>query len=371
MKKNVRIASALGTALGLVAACGIAHAAAPKLSEVLESSGITATGYVASSYYHLSTDAGYLHQFDLDHNTFSLDQAALTLAFQPKDGFGALVNVIAGQDAQILNFAEGTSGSFNVTQAYLQYAAGPFTLIAGKYVTLAGAEVIAPTGNSNFSRSLLFTNLEPLTHTGIRATIAANDVVSFSFGVNNGWNTSFDTTMQNTQKTYEAGIVVTPSPVISFALTGYFGNESANGAQGGTTLIDAVVTWKPTDALTFVANYDNKRVKEFSAAGTHKSDGFALYGNVAFNDQWRMSLRVEQIKDDSNGGLVTGLPDEKIKEVTLTVGFAPSASSEIRFEVRQDMSSGKTAAADKFFTAFDGSATDKQTEFALQGLYKF
>ena len=37
----------------------------------------------------------------------------------------------------------------------------------GTTVTLAGAEVIAPTGNTNFSRSLLFFS-EPLTHTDAR-----------------------------------------------------------------------------------------------------------------------------------------------------------------------------------------------------------
>jgi len=63
----------------------------------------------------------------------------------------------------------------------VQYAAGPVTVIAGKFVTLAGAEVIAPTRQHELiPRSLLFTNLEPLTHTGIRLTVAPVEVVSFT-----------------------------------------------------------------------------------------------------------------------------------------------------------------------------------------------
>src|SRR5882757_3882550 len=156
--------------------------AGPKLSDVLDASGIAITGYVAASYYHSS---GYstFHQFDIEHDTFQLDQAGVTIAYQPKEGFGALVNVIGGEDARVINGAEnGTNSTVNVTQAFVQYATGPLTVMAGKFVTLAGAEVIAPTGNTNFSRSLLFFS-EPLTHTGIRAAFAATDTLTLIAGV--------------------------------------------------------------------------------------------------------------------------------------------------------------------------------------------
>ncbi len=162
---------------------------APSFSDVLTASGITESGYVAASYYH-SNGYNTYHQFDNKHDSFQLDQAGLTIAFQPKEGFGALVNIAAGEDMKILNAAEGSSpNTFDIVQGYVQYATGPLTLIAGKYVTLAGAEVIAPTGNTNFSRSLLFF-AEPLTHTGIRATYAASDTLNVVAGVNNGWNSS-------------------------------------------------------------------------------------------------------------------------------------------------------------------------------------
>jgi len=40
--------------------------------------------------------------------------------------------------------------------------------MAGKFVTLAGSEVIWSPSNSNFSRSILFGAI-PFTHTGVRA----------------------------------------------------------------------------------------------------------------------------------------------------------------------------------------------------------
>ena len=57
-------------------------------------------------------------------------------------------------------------------QAYAQYATGNWTIIGGKFVTLAGAEVIAPTGNTNFSRSLLFA-YEPSVHHEATSSINA------------------------------------------------------------------------------------------------------------------------------------------------------------------------------------------------------
>src|SRR3569833_392604 len=119
-----------------------------KLSQILDAIGLSATGDVSSSFYH-STGNSTFHQFDIEHDTFQLDQASITLAYQPKVGFGVLVDLTAGEDARVLNTAEnGTNSAFNVTQAYLQYATGPLTVIAGKFVTLAGAAVIDPTKNT-------------------------------------------------------------------------------------------------------------------------------------------------------------------------------------------------------------------------------
>src|SRR5580698_10386802 len=170
--------------------------AVPALSDLLTSWGLTTSGEFAASYYHSNGYPGAAWRgFDQDHDSFQLDEAGLQFGYQPKSGIGGYVDVIAGTDAQILNENESlkkdgsfSEGAVDVRQAYLQYATGPLTIIAGKYVTMAGAEVINPSQNTNFSRSLLFTELEPLDHTGVRATYAVSDTVSVIVGVNNGWN---------------------------------------------------------------------------------------------------------------------------------------------------------------------------------------
>jgi hypothetical protein len=341
--------------------------AGPSLSDVLATSGITATGYVAASYYRSNGYSTY-HQFDNKHDTLQLDQASLTIAFQPKEGFGALVDIAAGEDMKILNAAEGSNpNTFDIVQGFVQYAAGPLTVIAGKYVTLAGAEVIAPTGNTNFSRSLLFF-AEPLTHTGIRATYAATEAISFVGGVNNGWN--YASLSSSSAKTAELGVAWTPSKAFALTAQAYVGKDPTFDAQ--RTLLDAVATYNATDALTFILSYDWGKQKQHPAGGRDLNwQGAAFYTNYALSDQWRASLRLEYLNDKD--GFVSGLvgTPQKLKEGTLTFGYAPVKSFEVRLEARHDKSDKSTFVRKTTQDTTINPFADSQTGFALQGVYKF
>jgi hypothetical protein len=337
------------------------------LAGVLDASGITATGYAAASYYHSNGYSTY-HQFDNKHDSFQLDQAALTIAFQPKEGFGALVDVAAGEDMKILNAAEGSNpNTFDVVQGFVQYATGPLTVIAGKYVTLAGAEVIAPTGNTNFSRSLLFF-AEPLTHTGIRATYAASDTLSVVAGANNGWNYSSLSTSGS--KTAELGVAWTPSKAFSLTAQAYVGKDPTFDAQ--RTLVDAVATYSATDALTLILSFDWGKQKQHVAGDPDLDwNGAAFYTNYALNDQWRVSLRLEYLDDKE--GFVSGIlgTAQKLKEGTVTFGYAPVKSFELRMEARYDKSDKSTFVRTITNDTTINPFADSQTGVALQGVYKF
>lgn len=336
------------------------------VAAILDASGITESGYVAASYYH-SNGYNTDHQFDIKHDTFQLDQAALTVAYQPKEGFGALVNIAAGEDMRVLNGAEQNTGptanTFDVVQGFVQYVGGPLTIIGGKYVTLAGAEVIAPTGNTNFSRSLLFF-AEPLTHTGIRATYALNDTLSLIAGVNNGWNyTSFS----YASKTGELGVAWTPIKAFALTAQAYVGKDPNFDAK--KTLIDMVATYNATDALTLILSYDwGKQEQHAVGAPSYNWHGAAFYTNYALNDQWRVSVRVEYLDDKDGDPALTGVA-QTLKEGTVTFGYDPVKSFELRLEARYDKSNQAT------FQRTAGTATptfaNSQTGFALQGVYKF
>jgi hypothetical protein len=345
--------------------------AVPALSDLLTSWGLTTSGEFAASYYHSNGYPGSTWRgFDQDHDSFQLDEAGLQIGYQPKSGIGGFVDVIAGTDAQILSLNEGGSGnSIDVRQAYLQYATGPLTIIAGKYLTMAGAEVINPALNTNFSRSLLFWELEPLDHTGIRATYAATDTLSISVGVNNGWNyTDLGT---SGSKTGEFNATWTPNKIVSVALTGYFGKDDVLFDGQELSLIDIVGTYNVTSALTLQLNADFKQTSGNGIGGddaTTHINGFAGYANYAISDAFRVSVRGEYLSYLGAGHAIEG---------TVTLGYTPVKNFEVRAELRYDKLSDGLVNSGAFYTralpteTADAVDANNNTEFALQGVYKF
>lgn len=365
--QRIHVTALLAAAGAVPAGALAADSPTTTLSQLLANSGITESGYVAASYYHSS---GYnsFHQFDTSHDTFQLDQAALQLAYQPKSGFGALVDVLAGEDARIVDAAESAGASahaIGLLQGFLQYVAGPITVQAGKFTTLAGAEVIAPTGNVNFSRSLLFF-AEPMTHTGIRATYALSDQVSVIVGINNGWNY---TKVDYGAKTGELGIALTPNRLFSLTAQLYAGKDPVYAAE--RTLIDTVATFNATSALSFVVSYDRGRQETGPATppGLTGGDweGIAGYVNCQLSNAWRVSLRGEYLDDKDGTTLVTGAR-QSLKEGTITFGYDPAASFELRLEGRYDTSSEPTFVKTMAPVA---RFSDSQSEIAVQGVYRF
>src|SRR4030081_3365343 len=226
----------------------------PTLDKILEASGISVSGYIDAGYTYAKNGAGFSDRvFDGQQNSFALNQFGLTVAKQPKEGFGGLVNLTVGRDAQVIHslpegagLAATQTSMFDVTQAFLQYAGGPLTVIAGKFTTLHGTEVIASPGNNNVSRSILFGAI-PFTHTGVRATWALSDTVSLIAGVNNGWDQLTD---QNKGKTVELGATLNPIKPLSIALSGYSGKEGVSPAEGTRTSLNAVASYTIIDPLS-------------------------------------------------------------------------------------------------------------------------
>lgn len=355
------------TASLLLAGAGVALAddkpatpTAPSLGDVLAASGITASGYVDGtfSYEDYSPASGT----DTSYNSFALSQASLSLAYTPTAGFGGLVQAVVGSEAANLGYAPGygygssttSASNFNVLQAYGQYAYGKSTLYLGKFTTLAGAEVAAPTGDTNVTRSLLFYWNEPITHIGARWAYAATDTFTFTAGINNGWNV--DTSLSS-GKTYEVGATFAPSKQVSLAGAVYY--TSKDEADYAKTLVDLVTTFNVSDSVSLVLNADYDKVDAGNGASASWW-GVAGYANIAINDLWRTSIRAEYL-DDSDGynfGSTYGAPT-KVYEGTLTFGYMPSKHFETRIEARYDTYKP------------DGGSSSNATQGWLQALYKF
>lgn len=378
LKKNllaVAAISAFALPGAVLAADPPAKPAVPTLDQVLEASGVSLAGYIDTAYSHLSgtglfTSGTANRVFDTEPNSFNLHQAAITVAKQPKEGFGGLVNLTTGRDARVIHaFDTNTESQFDVTQAYAQYATGPLTVVAGKYVTNAGAEVINSTGDFNYSRSILFGYAIPFTHTGLRATYAVNDMLSVMGGVNNGWDDVRDT---NKQKTLELGLLATPMKSLTIAAGYHAGTErvgglTATGPEGTRNLLDLVATYTATDKLSFTLNYDYATQDNFTSlvdGSTIKAkwSGLAGYVNYLLTDTWRLSVRGEYF--DDKDGYRTGVI-QKWKEGTVTLAYLPTKSMEIRGELRGDKSDQSS------FVKSDGSAGNSQFSYGLEAIYKF
>lgn len=392
-----RSGSAIGAALCAMLACGLsagafaqaqpAPAAAPAEAApaapgpIFSLGGFDLSGHIDAAYSHLSGSGKFVsgvndRVFDIEHNGAIFHALDLQLARMPDSGFGGLLEVNAGKDADTIASygtidknkgpANGANHYFDVTQAYLYYGAAPFSVIAGKFVTLAGAEVIKSDQDANYSRSILFGYAIPFTHTGVRATWKVNDSLSLIGGVNQGWDAFQD---PNSGKTAELGLLYAPSKTVSLAASYYGGKELVtnypkSGLDGMRNLLDLVGTFNLTDQLTLVLNYDyGTQDKAAADGGKAKWQGVAGYLNYAISDRWRVSLRGEYFDDQQ--GYRTGVV-QKWKEGTLTVAYMPAKPWELRLEGRYDKSDRQA------FLKSDGmTPTDSQSSFGFEALYKF
>ncbi len=346
---------------------------------VRSASVFKATGYLDGSYNmetrNKFTSGSYDRVFDRVPNGLTLQQAATTLAYQPSQGLGGLMNLIAGSDANItasygfppVSEFDSQTIAVDVTQLYLQYAMGPVTLMGGRFLTLVGVEQIDPTQNANFSRGNLFYNT-PDTHTGVRVIYAVNDKINLTAGVNDGWDNIRD---WGRRKTIELGFGYIVNPVFSFSIQGYNGGErvvpqTSYGPTGIRTLIDVVATLNATDKLTLVLNYDNGwQTLATLPTGVNARAGWAGlagYVNYKLNDTWRSSLRAE-VFDDKNG-FRTGVR-QNWRELTVTIGYSPVKNLELRGEARHDFSN-----VNSFVSSTGVGVNNGQQSYALEGVYK-
>ncbi len=382
------LTAALAAAIGAFAqtppadtAPAAAQAADAPPPPIFSIGGFDLTGHIDAAYNHLSGSGKFVsgandRVFDIRRDEVIFHALDLQFAKTPEQGWGGVFEVNAGRDSDTIASygtidkdkgpANGANHWFDVTQLYAQYATGPLTLIGGKFVTLAGAEVIKSDQDVNYSRSILFGYAIPFTHTGVRATWKLSDQLSLIGGVNQGWDAVED---PNSDKTVELGATYAPAKTVSFSAAYYGGKELTSnypksGVNGMRNLFDLVGTFNVSDQLALVVNYDYGTQENGAAdGGKAKWEGIAGYVNYTIDPQWRVSLRGEYF--DDRDGYRTGVI-QKWKEATLTLAWLPAKPWEIRAEARADKSDRNA------FLKSDGvTPTDKQSSVALEVLYKF
>jgi putative OmpL-like beta-barrel porin-2 len=310
------------------------------------------------------------------HDSPSIDAAQLRLS-RPSDGwyipgfgltlsFGKLARRIKSDwngDGGVNRGDTFETNNFDAEEAYLNWtvpddspALKGLTVKGGKFVTLLGAEVLEPWLNYNNSRSLLFTFAIPVTNTGVLLSYPVTDKITITGGPVAGWD---QVASNNNGWTGMGGVSWTATDQWSFATNGIWGPSQNNNTGNKRGVIDLIATYKPTDALTFNANYDwgHEEHASLTSGGAALWQGFSLIANYAFTDRLSSALRGEWFEDPQ--GARTGTPHNTVYEGTWDVKYLITQHLYTQAELRFDKSDHDVFLAD--------SNTDFKGNHALIG----
>ncbi len=394
-----RMGSVLGLKIGFAIFCAMVAMSAAAFADDAKPAGLNpvdvknALGmsiYLQSGYTindNASGPAGAaglndLRGFDQQANSFNLDMAELVFSKDPAAGLiGYHVKFMAGETAKLMNEAgvgfssTSTTDAFDLTEAYISYTAPVgkgLRFDIGKMVTFVGAEVIEAIDNPNYSRSLLFTYAEPLTHTGVKASYVFTDNINAALFLVNGWDNATD---NNIGKTVGVSVNIVTGDLFSAYVNYLSGPETNNDNHDNRDLLDLVATIKPIKPLSIILNYDNVLQDNTMAGATFgavRLYGFSGIVKYDINDTYSISVRGESV-NDSDGyigyvdGVTTTTPaglvkSQELAEFTLTPEIRLGGGLVVRPEYRHDTSNKDS---------FDNGTKKTQDTYSLAFMYRW
>jgi hypothetical protein len=300
-----------------------------------------------------------LTSFDLTENQIRLAAAEIEVYKNPSP-IGFRIEIAGGETP---NFIQGglTETSQLFQQAYVTAVVpvgSGLTLDAGKFYTHMGYELPKARDNFNYSRSFLFTWPIPAYHTGLRATYAFRDNLSFMAHVSNGWNS----TVANSGKTFGASLSYTPVPSMSLIGNWLGGPEQADSVSSDFRhVVEGIISLQVSENLTLAADVVYGTEKLAGTTATWK--GVAGYCRYVFTPNSLLSLRGEVYNDPT--GCTTGL-EQDLSEITLTYEQRFATNLIFRAEYRYDKSTASP------FDGSDGDATkSSQSRLGLACIVTF
>jgi hypothetical protein len=325
-------------------------------------------------YYEYNTNnpigrVNYLRSYDVSSNSFSLNQADLVAESAPDPSNGKRTGMrIDLQFGQATSTLQGNPANElrpdvyrNIFQAYGTYVfpvGAGFTVDFGKWASSLGIEGNYTKDQLNYSRSFWFDFL-PFYHMGLRAKYAVNDAFAVNVWITNGTD---QTEAFNNYKDQLIGVVVTPTPELSWTVNYYNGQEHpdviylqnpgpgqtglpneqgtyifpiANPPDGKLGIADSYLAWQVTKALTLAAEGDYVRERLYSYSKPDRVTGGALYGGYQLTSKFAVAARVEYLADI--GGFYSGTT-QYLKEGTITFDYRVADDFLIRSELRRDQS---------------------------------
>jgi Putative beta-barrel porin-2, OmpL-like. bbp2 len=325
-------------------------------------------------YYEYNTNnpigrVNYLRAYDVSSNSFSLSQADLIVESAPDPANGKREGMrIDLQFGQATSTLQGNPANElrpeiyrNIYQAYGTYVfplGSGLTVDFGKWASSLGIEGNYNKDQLNYSRSFWFDYL-PFYHMGVRAKYAINDEVAVNLWITNGTD---QTEAFNNYKDQLLGLVITPTPQLSWTVNFYNGQEHpdviylqspgpgqtglpnqqgtyilpiTNPPTGKLDILDSYVSWQATTALTFAAEGDYVQERLYTYSPLEHVAGGALYGGYQLTPKIAVAARVEYLADV--GGLYSGVT-QYLKEGTFTLDYRLAGDFLMRTEFRRDQS---------------------------------
>lgn len=338
-------------------------AAAQQSVPTIEVSGFV-DFYFGYNFNTPATRQAQLRNFDIQHNSFSLNLAEVAFERKPNNESrgGFRVDLDYGGAAQMVHASEpgGPAVFQNILQAYVSYLApigNGLQVDFGKFATPMGNEVIKTRDNWNYSRSLLFTLAEPYYHAGLRVTYTVNDRVTLAAHLVNGWNNVSD---NNNAKTVGIQATLKPAPALTITQTYMGGPEQTANNADWRHLLDTVVSYAATPHITLAANYDYGQ--DSIPGSTVIWQGVAAYFRYQPRSWFAITPRAEYY--DDRDGFTTGVA-QKVKEITLTGELAHKDGILVRIEFRRDFSD------QPFFQKNTDTPVKGQSTLTVGAIYAF
>lgn len=277
-----------------------------------------------------------LRAFDVRANELALSLAELAIWVDPQP-VGVRLDLDFGPTTDIVHAADPATPEVvkHVQQAYgtAEFDVGPgLTLDVGKFVTIAGQEVIETRDNWNYSRSLLFTWAIPFYHFGARVTVPFTSAVTGSLLVVNGWNNVVD---RNDGKTLGLQLVLKPSERFTGSLNYLVGPEQVSSNSNYRHMVDLVALVTPIDPLQLGVNVDLGYEPNAVAGEDVSWMGAALTARYAVREWLALAARGEWYRDED--GFTTGV-SQTLLEGTLTLEASYQENLIARLEYRHDQS---------------------------------
>ena len=331
--------------------------AATYAQETTTSTPLQISGFADTYYkYDFSKRPNIGTSFANDQNSISIGM--LDLALKKTTGKASFVGELSfgprGQYGSLPNGegAEGNSGnSFHIQNLYTTYAfTDKFSMTAGYMGTFIGYEVIAPTGNFNYSTSYLFTS-GPFQNAGIKANYVFSPKVALMVGLFNDWNVYKDDNGVS-----HFGAQLTLSPVEGWTAYLNMLTGRAAGAPGTGSIYDLTTAYQVSEKVKVALNAADYSVTNDNGGYS----GVALYLQNAFTTNFSLGLRGEYFRTKD----VPDLKGDNVKSVTLS-GNVKAGGLTLIPEIRFD--NGSTAR----FVKNNLDPTKNASQFSLAAVYAF